>query len=53
MANKDTHYPCRGVPKSRAVPRSEGVVHMVPSLRDRGFSTRGVGSFGFRGRGVE
>jgi hypothetical protein len=42
MANKDRYRPSRGVPEPRVVPRSEGVVHMVPSWRDQGFPTRGA-----------
>jgi hypothetical protein len=51
MANKDRYRPSRGVPEPRVLPRSEGVVHAVPSWRDRGFPTRGAQSFRFRGRG--
>jgi hypothetical protein len=51
MANKDRYCPSRGVPEPHVVPRSEGVVHTVPSWRDRGFPTRGAQSFHFRGRG--
>jgi hypothetical protein len=50
MANKDMYRPSRGVPEPRVVPRSEGVVHTVPSWRDRGFPTRGAQSFHFRGQ---
>jgi hypothetical protein len=39
------------VPEPRVVPRSEGVVHTVPSWRDWGFPTRGAQSFRVRGRG--
>jgi hypothetical protein len=39
------------VPEPRVVPWSEGVVHTVPSWRDRGFPTRDAQSFCFRGRG--
>jgi hypothetical protein len=39
MANKDKYGPSHGVPEPRVVPRSEDVVHMVPSWRDRGFPT--------------
>jgi hypothetical protein len=39
MANKDRYHPSRGVPEPCVVPRSEGVVHMVPSWRDRSFPT--------------
>jgi hypothetical protein len=51
MANKDRYPHSRRVPEPRAVPRSEGVVHTVPFLRDRGFPTRGAQSFCFRGCG--
>jgi hypothetical protein len=47
MANKDMYRPSRGVPEPRVVPRSEGVVHTVPSWRDQGFPTRGAQSFRF------
>jgi hypothetical protein len=35
----------------RVVPRSEGVVHTVPSWRDQCFPTRGAPSFCFQDRG--
>jgi hypothetical protein len=53
MANKDRYLPSRGVPEPRFMPQSKGVVHTVPSCRDRGFPTQGAKSFGFRGHGVD
>jgi hypothetical protein len=53
MANKDRYHPSHGVLEPRVVPRSEGVMHTVPSWRDWGFPTRGAQSSHFWGRGVD